>query len=80
MQNVKPPGERHSPLTTKSTGFNPAKIIPEPERGPFNSDVADVLEDFKPPVVSFHFGLPSPDLLARVKYLGSRILSSATTL
>jgi nitronate monooxygenase len=30
-------------------------------------------------VVSFHFGLPSSDLLARVKAWGAKILSSATT-
>ena len=32
-----------------------------------------------PPVVSFHFGLPSPELLARVKAWGAKVLSSATT-
>jgi nitronate monooxygenase len=46
---------------------------------PFNHDAADVLETFKPPVVSFHFGLPSPQLLARVKQWGAIVLSSATT-
>jgi nitronate monooxygenase len=30
-------------------------------------------------VVSFHFGLPAPELLARVKASGARVLSSATT-
>jgi len=38
-----------------------------------------VLELFKPPVVSFHFGLPSPELLARVKNWGVKVMSSATT-
>jgi nitronate monooxygenase len=38
-----------------------------------------VLNDFKPAVVSFHFGLPSADLLARVRAWGSKIFSSATT-
>jgi nitronate monooxygenase len=41
--------------------------------------MADVLEDFKPRVVSFHFGLPAPALVARVKGWGARVLSSATT-
>jgi nitronate monooxygenase len=41
--------------------------------------VADVVEPFAPPVVSFHFGLPAPDLLARVKGWGSLVMSSATT-
>jgi len=51
----------------------------EPGRLPFNHDSADVLEAFAPAVVSFHFGLPAPDLLARVKGWGSMVLSSATT-
>jgi nitronate monooxygenase len=38
-----------------------------------------LLEAYKPPVVSFHFGLPSPALIARVKALGSTIIASATT-
>jgi nitronate monooxygenase len=38
-----------------------------------------VLSEFTPAVVSFHFGLPSAELLARVKMWGSKILSSATT-
>src|SRR6185369_10446552 len=41
---------------------------------------ADVLETFKPPVVSFHFGVPSKALMQRVKTWGSKILSSATSL
>ena len=41
---------------------------------------ADLLEEFKPPVVSFHFGLPSDRPAgARVKSWGAKILSSATT-
>ena len=48
-------------------------------RVPFNHAAADVLEAFRPAVVSFHFGLPAADLLARVKSWGSWVLSSATT-
>ncbi len=50
-----------------------------PGRSPFSAEAADVLAQFKPPVVSFHFGLPSDDLLARVRSRGAKILSSATT-
>jgi nitronate monooxygenase len=50
-----------------------------PGRLPFSAEVADVLEAFKPAVVSFHFGLPSAALLARVRGWGSKIVSSATT-
>ena len=48
-------------------------------RAPFTDEAADVLSEFKPAVVSFHFGLPSPELLARVRSWGAKILSSATT-
>lgn len=51
-----------------------------PARAPFSAAAADVLEPFRPAVVSFHFGLPARDLLARVKSWGSTVLSSATTL
>jgi nitronate monooxygenase len=54
--------------------------IPAVTRVPFNSDAVDILEEFKPPVVSFHFGLPSDELLARVKAFGAKVISSATTL
>jgi nitronate monooxygenase len=50
-----------------------------PLRAPFSAAAADVLEQFKPKVVSFHFGLPSAELIARAKSWGSKLLSSATT-
>ncbi|HVK53690.1 MAG TPA: nitronate monooxygenase [Burkholderiales bacterium] len=50
-----------------------------PGRAPFTQEAADALSEFKPAVVSFHFGLPSTDLLARVRAWGAKILSSATT-
>jgi len=49
-------------------------------RAPFSPEFADLIAEFKPPVVSFHFGLPSADLLQRVKSWGAKVLSSATTL
>ncbi len=48
-------------------------------RAPFDRTAADILNHFKPPVVSFHFGLPSSDLLAHIRSWGAKILSSATT-
>jgi nitronate monooxygenase len=48
-------------------------------RAPFSAATADVLEPFKPAVVSFHFGLPCAELVARVKKWGSKVLASATT-
>jgi nitronate monooxygenase len=60
-------------------GLDPAAIPAGPGRVPFDARIADLIEPFRPPVVSFHFGLPSPDLLARVKRWGSTVWSSATT-
>jgi len=48
-------------------------------RMPFTAEAARVLSEFKPVVVSFHFGLPSAELLAAVRSWGAKILSSATT-
>jgi len=52
---------------------------PQGGRGPFDAAAADVLSAFAPPIVSFHFGLPAPELLARVRAWGSKVLSTATT-
>ena len=60
-------------------GVDASAIHAAPARAPFSSEMADILEAFKPPVVSFHFGLPSASLLARVRAWGARLLSSATT-
>ncbi len=60
-------------------GIDPETIPAGAGRVPFNAELAEVLEAFKPPVVSFHFGLPPPDLLDRVRRWGARVLSSATT-
>ena len=45
----------------------------------FDEARLEVLLAAPPPVVSFHFGLPAPDMVARLKAAGARILSSATT-
>jgi nitronate monooxygenase len=63
----------------KEYEIDTAGIASGPGRAPFTHDAADVVEAFKPAVVSFHFGLPSDDLLARVRSWGSQIWSSATT-
>ncbi|MFL6236541.1 MAG: NAD(P)H-dependent flavin oxidoreductase [Thermoanaerobaculia bacterium] len=60
-------------------GIDPGSIAGGPGRAPFTAEAADVLEEFRPPVVSFHFGLPSADLLERVRAWGAKVLSSATT-
>ena len=63
----------------RELGLDADRIPAGPGRVPFNHESADVLAPFRPAVVSFHFGLPSPELVQRVKSWGSLILSSATT-
>jgi nitronate monooxygenase len=60
-------------------GIAPPAAGTDMSRKPFSADIADALAQIKPPVVSFHFGLPSTELLARVRSWGSKIVSSATT-
>jgi nitronate monooxygenase len=48
-------------------------------RAPFGPAALAALAPFRPPVVSFHFGLPAPDLLAGVKAWGAKVMASATT-
>ncbi|MEX2475246.1 NAD(P)H-dependent flavin oxidoreductase [Marinobacter sp.] len=60
-------------------GIDPESVPAGAGRTPFNEDAADLVERYKPAVVSFHFGLPDPALLARVKATGAKIVSTATT-
>ena len=60
-------------------GIDPAAPVPASNRAPFDADFCAVVEEFRPEVVSFHFGLPAPDLLDRVKATGAKVVSSATT-
>jgi nitronate monooxygenase len=60
-------------------GIDAAAIPAGSSRLPFSHDAVDLLAPFEPPVVSFHFGLPADDLIARIRRWGAKILSSATT-
>jgi len=60
-------------------GIDTAGIGTGAGRNPFDEAGADLVEAMRPPVVSFHFGLPEPALLARVKATGAIVMSSATT-
>lgn len=60
-------------------GIDIASVPPGAGRLPFSEEAAKVLERFRPRVVSFHFGLPSDDLLARVRGWRAQVWSSATT-
>ena len=61
-------------------GLDVGAIAAGPGRAPFSAELAEAVARLRPAVVSFHFGLPAPDLLAQVRSSGARILASATTL
>src|SRR5215469_13008783 len=48
-------------------------------RAPFDEKMCDLVVEFHPEVVSFQFGLPDKNLLARVRRAGAKIISSATS-
>ncbi len=60
-------------------GIDPGAIPAGPSRIPFSRQTAMLLEQFRPAVVSFHFGLPEPELLQQLRRWEVRILSTATT-
>ena len=63
----------------RELGIGLSRPIARTDFPPFGDAVCTVVEACRPEVVSFHFGLPEPSLLARVKAAGCRVLSSATT-
>ncbi|ONG56086.1 2-nitropropane dioxygenase [Pseudoroseomonas deserti] len=63
----------------RELGLDPAVLPPPGARAPFDEAFCALVEEARPAVCSFHFGLPGPALLQRVKRTGARILSSATT-
>jgi len=60
-------------------GLDPNKPTPAGGRAPFDETACQIVEEFKPEVVSFHFGLPEDRLMQRVKAAGSKVIASATT-
>ncbi|MFL6798999.1 MAG: NAD(P)H-dependent flavin oxidoreductase [Xanthobacteraceae bacterium] len=63
----------------RELAIDPAAPIPSSNRAAFDETFCAVMEGLRPEVISFHFGLPSAALLARVKDIGARVISSATT-
>jgi len=60
-------------------GLGPETKAPAVNRAPFDAATCELVEEFKPEVVSFHFGLPEAALLDRVKAAGCLVISSATS-
>ena len=59
--------------------LDPDSIPAGPTRAPFSEAMCKLVEQQRPEVVSFHFGLPAAELLERVKNSGAKVFSSATT-
>jgi nitronate monooxygenase len=59
-------------------GLDPAAPSNAANRAPFDAAMCELIEELKPEVVSFHFGLPEPALLKRIKAVGSIVIASAT--
>jgi nitronate monooxygenase len=60
-------------------GLDPPLAAAQSEIRPFDDALCAVVEQVKPEIVSFHFGLPEPALVDRVKAAGCRVMASATT-
>lgn len=62
----------------RELGLDPDATIAAANRAPFDAAMCELVEELKPEVVSFHFGLPDKALLRRVKEAGCLVISSAT--
>ena len=63
----------------RELGLDPDAPTPGSNRAPFDDELCALVEELRPEVVSFHFGLPERRLLDRVLATGAKVLSSATT-
>lgn len=60
-------------------GIDPKVPANFANRALFDGKMCELVEELKPEVVSFHFGLPTQSLLRRIKSAGCIVLASATT-
>jgi nitronate monooxygenase len=62
----------------KELGLDASAPVTAANRAPFDAAMCEVVEELKPEVVSFHFGLPEKALLDRVKTTGAIVVGCAT--
>lgn len=60
-------------------GIDPGASVPSSNRTPFDEKFCAAIEELRPEIVSFHFGLPDAALVRRIKDAGSLLIGSATT-
>jgi nitronate monooxygenase len=63
----------------REVGLDPETTIPSVARRPFDEAACALVEELRPEIVSFHFGLPEEGLRRRVKASGAKMIASATT-
>src|SRR5436190_6433483 len=63
----------------RELGIDPAAPVPSSNRTAFDDGMCELVEELKPPAVSFHFGLPEQRLVDRLKAGGFLVMSSATS-
>jgi nitronate monooxygenase len=62
----------------KELGLDPAAPFNAANRAPFDAAMCELVEELKPEIVSFHFGLPDQALVRRLKAAGCVVIASAT--
>jgi nitronate monooxygenase len=70
--------DNFSPYSSE-LGVEPTTGAKSSNLAPFGEEHCQLVEELRPAVASFHFGLPSDSLLQRVKLAGCRVISSANT-
>jgi len=60
-------------------GLDENMPVPSANRAPFDEKMCDLVIEFHPEVVSFHFGLPEEKLVQKVRDTGAKVVSSATS-
>jgi nitronate monooxygenase len=62
----------------KELGLDPALPFNAANRAPFDAAMCELVEELKPEIVSFHFGLPDQALVRRIKAAGCVVIACAT--
>ena len=78
IPRAKPDGSSGLRSYYKELGLDPAAPVNAANRAPFDEAMCALVEELKPEVVSFHFGLPDPAMVKRVKAAGALVMASAT--